>query len=330
MFYELSDINTWKFDLIVRSSRKRTNFAKISSAMSSVHLKYLTVSPLDLLWGTAVHSVGFQEIAPGMEYPPKEHPSRYVFSTGRGRVLNEYQLLYITKGGGRFSSASLGKGKFIRVEAGMMFLLFPGEWHSYYPDNASGWKEYWIGFTGTFADDLAKNEFFSKDRPIFKVNIREDIVRLYNSAIEIAEAQEAGFQQVLAGIVGRLLSLAYYLDKNSLFKDSGAGDKISEAKVLVYGNYATITPEEIAEKLCISYSSFRKAFKEYTGLSPAKFINDVRMSKAKELLTNSNVSIKEIAYRVGYNNHDYFFTAFRHKTGQTPAEYRVQTQGLGL
>ena len=54
------------------------------------------------------------------------------------------------------------------------------------------------------------------------------------------------------------------------------------------------------------------------------------MSKAKELLTNTAMSIKEIAYNVGYNNHDYFFIAFRHMTGQTPAEYRNATQATKL
>ena len=79
---------------------------------------------------------------------------------------------------------------------------------------------------------------------------------------------------------------------------------------------------------CIT--SFRKTFKEYTGFSPARFINEVRMSKAKELLTNTAMSIKEVAYNVGFNNHDYFFTAFRHRTGMTPAEYRNMTQSASV
>lgn len=109
--------------------------------MASVHLKYLAVNPVDLKWGTAVNSVGFQEIAPGMDYPPRNHPSRYVFSVASGRILQEYQLLYITEGKGRFSCETLGRSKSIPVKGGMMFLLFPGEWHSYYPDKSTGWKE---------------------------------------------------------------------------------------------------------------------------------------------------------------------------------------------
>lgn len=298
--------------------------------MPSLHLKYLAVSQSDIKWGTAVDSVGFQDIAPGMEYPPQGHPLTYLFSTRKGRILNEYQILYLTKGKGKFSSATLGKGKFVPLESGMIFLLFPGEWHTYFPDITTGWKEYWIGFSGNFAHNLVKNGFFSPDKPIFKVNIHEDIVNLYETAISVAEKQEAGFQHVLAGIVDRLLSLAFYYDKQTFYNDSSIVNKINEAKILVIENYATISPEEIAEKLCLSYSSFRKSFKEYTGFSPAKYINDVRMNKAKELLTNSDMSIKEISYASGFNNHDYFFTAFRRRTGQTPAEYRALTKGLKL
>ncbi len=294
--------------------------------MDSLHLKYLAVNPVDLLWGTAVNSVGYQLIAPGSDYPPRNHPSRYIFTPESGRVLHEYQLLYITEGRGKFYCETLGRSKATTIESGNMFLLFPGEWHSYHPDKQTGWKEYWIGFNGSFIDNIVKHEFFSKDKPIFNVNIHEDIVGLYNSAISAAIEQESGFQQILAGIVDRLLSLAYFYDRNTQFQESDTANKIGQAKVMIQDNYMNISPEEIASKLCLSYSSFRKTFKEYTGFSPARFINLVRMSKAKELLTNTTMSIKEVAYHVGYNNHDYFFTAFRHMTGRTPAEYRSMTQ----
>ena len=295
--------------------------------MESVHLKYLAVNPVDLQWGTAVNSAGFQDIVPGMDYPPRNHPSRYVFTVESGRVLQEYQLLYITEGRGRFYCETLGRNKAIPVGAGTMFLLFPGEWHSYHPDRNTGWKEYWIGFNGHFVDNLIERKFFTKDRPVFKVNLHEDIVSLYIKAIEAAVAQESGFQQLLAGIVGRLLSLAYFYDRNSQFQESETALKIGQAKVMIQDHYMDLSPEEIASRLCISYSSFRKTFKEYTGFSPARYISEVRMSKAKELLTNTSMTIKEVAYLVGYNNHDYFFTAFRHLTGHTPAEYRAMTQG---
>lgn len=89
----------------------------------AIHLKYLAVSPDDLRWGIAVNSVGFQDVGPGEPYPPSDHPSRYLFSAERGRTLAEYQLLYITRGHGRFRSAHVPDGVLLRP--GHLFLLFP-------------------------------------------------------------------------------------------------------------------------------------------------------------------------------------------------------------
>ncbi|MDL2209119.1 AraC family ligand binding domain-containing protein, partial [Parabacteroides sp. OttesenSCG-928-O15] len=110
---------------------------------SAVHIKYLIVNEADSLWGLIVNSVGYQRIEPGEAYPPRNHPTRYLFNVDKGRVLNEYQLLYITRGKGVFTSSERKKTE---VKEGNMFLLFPGEWHSYKPDKETGWDEYWIGF----------------------------------------------------------------------------------------------------------------------------------------------------------------------------------------
>lgn len=289
----------------------------------SLHLKYLTIGPNDLLWGTAVNSVGFQEVGPGEPYPPGNHPSRYLFSEERGRVLQEYQLLYIVKGQGRFRSASLPHP--VPVPQGSLMLLFPGEWHSYRPLEDTGWKEYWIGFESVQMDAWVRDGFFSKTKPVWQTGLHSDIVELYEDAIKTASAQQAGFQQRLGGIVAHLLGLAWFYGKNTALSE--VADQMNRAKILIGENYRTIGPEEVAHQLCMGYSNFRRIFKEYTGLSPAKYIQQVRMGKVKEALTNSNRSVKEIAFGMGYENEDYFFTAFRRLTGMTPQEYRAFTQG---
>ena len=301
---------------------------EVQHVEGSLHLKYLVINPYDLLWGMAVNSVGFQEIGPGMPYPPANHPSRYLFSAEKGRILNEYQLIYITKGKGYFTSASLGHK--VPVTKGTMFLLFPGEWHTYYPDPDTGWKEFWIGFSGNHMDHWLSNGFFSKSKPIYSVGLHNDMVELYDKAIKTAMDQESGFQQLLSSIVSHLLGLAYFYEKNQAYRSSEIGDQINRAKIMIMEQFRTIKPEEIAKTLCMGYSNFRKVFKEYTGFSPAKYIQEVKFSKTKEELTNSSLSIKEIAYAMGYDNYEYFFTAFRRQSGMTPAEYRAVTQGKDL
>ena len=291
---------------------------------TKVRRKYLTISPIDQQWGIAVNSVGLQNISENEVYPPQVHPTRYLFSPQNGRVLHEYQLLYITKGQGRFIS---GSTNMLKVKEGDMFLLFPGEWHNYRPDEETGWNEYWIGFNGRIMDEWIRNGFFQKDNPVLNIGLNEEIIALYKRAIMIADAQEANYQQALAGIVCNLLSMAIYLSRNRDFKRSDISSIINSAKITVQENINTIRPEDLAEATCMSYSRFRKIFKEYTGFSPLQYIQEVRVTMAKEMLTNTSKSIKEIAFELGYENKDYFFTVFKKLSGMTPVAYRRHTRG---
>lgn len=289
--------------------------------------KYLTINPSDQKWGLTTHSVGHQVISENEAYPPQVHPTRYLFNIENGRILNEYQLLYITKGRGMFSSESSGRSQ---VKEGYMFLLFPGEWHTYRPDSETGWNEYWIGFDGRIMDEWVKDGFFRKESPVFNIGLNEEIIALYKRAIIIAEAQEANYQQALSGIACNLVSMAIYLSRNRDFNKSDIASQMNQAKIAVHENISAITPEELAKITCMSYSKFRKIFKEYTGFAPSQYIQEVRITMAKELLTNTSKSIKEIAIELGYDNKDYFFTVFKKVTGSTPITYRRHTQGEGL
>ena len=62
--------------------------------------KYLIVNERDKRFGLWVTTVGFQAIGAGSVYPPRNHPDAYYFTAQKGRVLHEYQLVYITKGRG--------------------------------------------------------------------------------------------------------------------------------------------------------------------------------------------------------------------------------------
>lgn len=63
-----------------------------------------------------------------------------------------------------------------------------------------------------------------------------------------------------------------------------------------------ISPEEVAQQINMGYSRFRKLFKEYTNVSPAWFISELKFQKAKNLLLNSSMNVKEIGYMVGYKD----------------------------
>ena len=72
--------------------------------------KYLQISPKDKSWGLAVSTVGYRQSTP-QNSTATHHPDGYEFPEDGHRVLNEYQLVYITRGAGYFESASCAKTK---------------------------------------------------------------------------------------------------------------------------------------------------------------------------------------------------------------------------
>lgn len=283
--------------------------------------KYLVVNPRDVQWGLTVSTVGYEEIGVADSYPTRGHADGYYFDIEKGRVFNEYQLLYITEGEGIFNSAH---AKDIPLKAGDLFLLFPGEWHTYHPTGKNGWKSYWIGFKGKNVDDRVKAGFLSVDKPIYHVGFSADIIRLYEEAYKRAQEETPYSQQILAGIVNHLVGLMYALERSmELSKDHTRVDMINLARLRIRESLeADLTIQQIAEDLGVSYSNFRKLFKEFTGISPALYQQDLRLQRAKELLATTSLSIKEIAYRLRFESPDYFSSKFKIKTGKKPSEFR--------
>lgn len=294
--------------------------------IESANIKYLVSNKQDTSWGLVVNTVGYQRIDKGASYPSTNHPRRYIFSTERGRVLDEYQLIYIPEGKGIFESDSMKQHAEIRQ--GNIFLLFPGERHSYKPLKDIGWYEYWIGFNGANIDSRVSKGFFRKEYPVFNVGVNSEIINLYKLAAKVAQKQETGFQQMLAGVVNLLLGYTYTENKILSFAELDLTNKINQAKIFIENNFnSDISPKDVAINVNMSYSWFRRVFKDYTGFSPIRYIQELRIQKSKELLTNTDKSSKDIAYEVGFDTPYYFSIIFKRHTGVSPIEYRNFTQG---
>ena len=205
-----------------------------------------------------------------------------------------------------------------------MFLLFPGEWHSYHPNPRTGWKSHWIGFKGKNMDDRVKAGFLTPEKPIYHVGYSFVLEGLYQRALEEATKENAYSQQLMAGIVNHLIGMMYSLERNiELNKNHLHVDMINRARLRIRESLESdLTIQKIAEDLGVSYSNFRKLFKEYTGLSPATYQQDLRLLRAKELLSTTDLTIKEIAYRLNFESPDYFSAKFKAKMGCKPSEIR--------
>jgi AraC-like DNA-binding protein len=286
--------------------------------------KYMLASERDALWGLTVTTIGYEEIGPRDPYPTRGHADGYYFEFERGRELPEYQLLYLTEGEGTFRSTTFRE---TTIREGDLFLLFPDEWHTYRPNHRTGWKSYWIGFKGRNMDDRVRAGFLSPTKPIYHVGYSPDIIQLYKTAYQTALEEGAYSQQLLAGIVNHLIGMMYSLERNIELKSRSMihVEMVNKAILRIREELESpLTIQKVAEDLGMSYSNFRKLFKEHTGLSPATYQQELRLQRAKELLTTTNMSIKEIAYRLNFESPDYFSSKFKSKTGRKPTDLRQQ------
>ncbi|EES72572.1 transcriptional regulator, AraC family, partial [Paenibacillus sp. oral taxon 786 str. D14] len=102
------------------------------------------------------------------------------------------------------------------------------------------------------------------------------------------------------------------------------GKEIMEAvRLYLEQHYAEpIQLQMIAERFFIHPNYFSKRFKEKYGESFVDYLNSIRMKEAAALLGETNLKIREISERVGFEDAAYFSSVFRKWYGETPKQYR--------
>ena len=106
-------------------------------------------------------------------------------------------------------------------------------------------------------------------------------------------------------------------------REERSGDIIRTAKKYIEDHFdKDISLDDVSRVVNISPYYFSKVFKEESGLNFIEYLTNIRIDKAKELLENSNLSIKEICVSCGYTDPNYFSRSFKKNVGVTPTEYK--------
>lgn len=142
------------------------------------------------------------------------------------------------------------------------------------------------------------------------------------------DKHQADTEIILAYLNSLLVELnsAYFKNKEPIHVVNTNLSKFIEFKLVVEA-HLTEQPSinTIAEKLTLSTNSLYRIVKEYSGTSPKDFLTNRLMIEAQRKLHYSNLSVKEIAYELGFNDPDYFSRLFKKCTGKSVSEF-VETQ----
>lgn len=294
---------------------------KISAAS---FYRYFPVSARDRKWGLYATTAGESRVAPHTAYPPGGHPKGFAFDWQHGRVLEGFALLYISSGRGKFQS----KSSFVAaIEPGHAFLLFPGVWHRYAPEPETGWHEHWIGFDGEIARRWLRQGFFSPKKPVVKINAEDTVLATFSRMMQSIRANRPALQQVLAGATDNLLGLFYSAQQAPPAAEAQNANVIEQAITHIQNEFAhELNMELLAQELGVSYSWFRSSFAAHTGLSPHQYLLELRIVRARSLLAETDLSVKEIAIQMGFEDEFYFSRLFRQKLNLSPSQWRDRSR----
>ncbi len=281
--------------------------------------KYLTHNSEDESYGLYLTVVGSEKIEPGDPYSPNGHPVEYDFNWHKGRILQEYQLIYITEGEGEMETLKASH----HIKAGFMILIHPKEWHRYRPFKHTGWLEHYIGFRGDVAERFINSSKILENANTLNIGFHEGILHDFKEILIEARNETPGYHQVCAGLILHILGKIISIKKNEVFSNTQIENTIKKACIIIQSNLQkNMNVKSLASELNVDYSLFRKVFKKYTGLSPMQYHISLRMKQAIFLLTETNLSIKEIAFRMGFCSVYYFSRLFKEKVRITPSDYR--------
>lgn len=113
------------------------------------------------------------------------------------------------------------------------------------------------------------------------------------------------------------------IDKIERLSSGTIHKTIQELMEYIRDNYASdISLNSLAQMAHISPVYLSTLFKEETGISYIKYVTELRLGKAKELLRSGEYLVTEVSEKVGYHNYRYFCDMFKKSTGMTPNEYK--------
>ncbi|MDW9699413.1 helix-turn-helix domain-containing protein [Sinorhizobium meliloti] len=285
---------------------------------------YLPDNRLCSAWGCTAVSTGHTKIPPHSIYPPIRHPDDHHFDWKRGRILQAYQVILIADGRGMFEFGRRGKTQL--VEGGSIVLLFPGVWHRFAPDPELGWTENWIECRSAAFDFARAIGLIDPARPVLPSG--PEFAAIFDEIHDRAVEDGLKNQPVLSTLGLQLLAL---LSQQQEGASAAPADQLVErARVLLMERCADQMPlEEIARELGVSYSYFRRVFKEKTGASPKQHQMALRIRRTQDILTNTDKPIKEIAALLGFSSAFHLSTQFQDLMGCSPSEYRRRSGSLG-
>ncbi len=247
------------------------------------------------------------------------------------RTIPDHELVLMTGGRGSVTIES----KAYPAVKGKMFYFYPGLLHSLMSDSEDPMSFYGMHFSYGRVD-YSNNEWFVVNeentlglKTYFECSAYQKVEMLMNDICSEWNEKKPGHELICNGyflqLIHQLLSFA-----DSKKEYYGPVKKIRDIVEYIHENlHKKLTIRNIMSGYGSSQDHLTRLFREHTGFSPVRYINRCRIDKAKELLMDNEIKIKEVADLTGFNDEFYFSRLFKRQEGISPKNFRDKVSGGG-
>ena len=209
-------------------------------------------------------------------------------------------------------------GKEYTAETGDSYILPCGQSIRYYSDASNPWRKIWFNGEGIFLSETARI-FGLNDRIIFpSVNTLEYFERI----LKICENKGLSADEINTKCAAVFTELMMFINSTTNRNDSVSDEAMLLKNYIDSHTEENISIKTLAEMIFRSESQTIRIFKKNFNATPYDYLLESKINRAKTIILNTNLSIKETSYRLGFADEHYFSNIFRKKTGLSPTEYR--------
>ena len=210
-------------------------------------------------------------------------------------------------------------GKKYKLEAGDTYIVHSGDKCEYYSDKSDPYKKYWINFEPKYFFTEMINSYGIKERVFHGLDLSKYFERLFELKNKplINESLYLDVSRILFNII---VDIAEYTERarNDSHEELAAMIQLKLRQSIS----RNVTIEDIARELYRTPNDIIYQFKKKFGITPYAHLIDMRISMAKELLTNTDKSIKAISDYLCFFSEYHFSNTFKKKVGVSPREFR--------
>ena len=185
------------------------------------------------------------------------------------------------------------------------------------------WSYLWVGFGGTEAQRFVRDLGLNSRQLTCECEYGEELKEIVFEMLHHTRSTAENLYYLQGKLYQFFSVLARGIEIQQYSNDTKESIHVQEAIAYIKNYYSQkITVEDIANYLALNRSYLYTIFMNSIGISPKDFLTEFRISRGKEQLALTNLSVEEIAVSCGYRNSLAFGKIFKQKVGITPTQYR--------